>query len=217
MAALACALLLMPTADPRAADATAAGGLAADFSAARLHFEEGRAGSRTATDLAQELFSRLLHADGDNPLYLAYYGSTYALQGRDSTAPWTRLRLINKGVAMLDRALALLDQAVARSNAAAGSAQLETRLVAIATYVALPDILFHRLDAAQRQYQLAVGSPDYALAPTELQGHLQYEGALIARARHQDAAEKTALQRVLALWPEHVDLDEVRTRLAALP
>lgn len=193
----------------------------ADFAAARAQFEAGRAGSHDATERAQRLFSQLLHKDAGNPLYLAYYGSTYTLQARDSLAPWTRIRLVNQGTALLDRALALLNHPAAGTSTVAarpdaGAAALETRLVAMATFIALPESLFHRRAAARREYQLAVSSPDFSAAPSDLRGHLEYEGALIAREAGDAVAERAALQRVLALNPPSIDLAEVRARLAAL-
>lgn len=202
----------------------AATGLAApvaDFASARVQFEAGRAGSHDATERAQQLFSQLLRKDAENPLYLAYYGSTHTLQARDSLAPWTRIKLINQGTALLDRALALLDHPPAAARMAAsrpgsGTAALETRLVAMATFIALPEALFHRRAAAKREYQRAVASPDFSAAPHDLQGHLHYEGALIAREEGDAAAERAALQRVQALSPPSIDLAEVRARLAEL-
>jgi hypothetical protein len=193
----------------------------ANLDTAKAQFEAGRAGSHDATERAQQLFSQLLHRDAGNPLYLAYYGSTYTLQARDSLAPWTRIKLINQGTAMLDRALAMLDHppATARTVAARpedGTAALETRLVAMAVFIALPETLFHRRAAARREYQRAVASPDFSAAPVDLQGHLQYEGALIAREEGDAANERAALQRVLALAPPSIDLAEVRARLAEL-
>ncbi|MBS0388804.1 MAG: hypothetical protein JSR15_10015 [Proteobacteria bacterium] len=219
--ALATLLVLAVATTTCMADALAS--VVADFSTARGQFESGRAGSHDATERAQQLFSQLLRKDGDNPLYLAYYGSTFALQARDSAAPWTRIKLINQGNSLLDRALALLDHSSPSSSGHAatpprptGTAALETRLVAMATFIALPDTLFHRRAAAKREYQLAVASPEYASAPPDLQGHLQYEGALIAREEGDVAAERAALQRVLALNPQSVNLAEVRARLAEL-
>jgi hypothetical protein len=187
-----------------------------DLGSARTQFELGRAGSPDATALAQRILAQLLATDSDNPLYLAYYGSTFTLQGRDSFAPWTKLRLINQGVGILDRALNLLNAGHARADALTGTASLEARLVSIATLVALPDSLFHRLAVARREYRQAVSDPEFANASPDLRGHLFYEGALIARADHDAAGERSALQRVLELRPDSIDQAEVRARLAEL-
>ena len=220
MSALRSAVAVFALAIAGVAAADGLGAVVADFATARAQFEAGRAGSADATGRAQQLFSQLLSKDSANPLYLAYFGSTYALQARDSRAPWTRIKLINQGNSILDRALDLLDHTPASKAVAArsgaGQAELETRLVVMATFIALPDTLFHRRAAAKREYQLAVSSPAFAAASPDLRGHLEYEGALIARDEGDLAAERAALQRTLALKPTSVDLAEVRARLAEL-
>lgn len=203
------AMALLPALSPAAGSFEAAPGLAA----ARVQFEAARAGSAAATARAQELFAALLRADAANPLYLAYYGSTYALQGRDSRAPWTRIHLIHEGLDYIDRGLAGLAQP---QRAGGADAEVETRLVAIATFLALPDAIFHRLDDARRQLHLALSGSAFASASHDLQGHMIYESALLARTDHDSAAERTALQKVAALAPASVDMAEVRARLAEL-
>jgi hypothetical protein len=181
---------------------------------AKAQFEAGRAGSRAGAQQAQQLFAQLLRTDGENPLYLAYYGSTLAMQGRDTKVPWTRIKLISQGLDTIDRALAALE----RPGLATGPehSELETRLVAMATFIALPDLVFHRLGPAKRQLSLALASPYFAAAPTDLQGHLVYEGALIARQEKDAKAERDALLRVQKLAPPSVDMAEVRARLLEL-
>jgi hypothetical protein len=208
-------LLIFSTSVLATAPAAATPDALAYLRAAKEQFEAGRAGSRMAAEQAQMLFARLVHMDANNPLYLAYYGSTLAMQGRDTRIPWQRVKLINEGLATIDRALAALD------GPGLGTGpehfELETRLVAMGTFIALPDLLFHRLAPAKHQLSLALASPYFAAAPPDLQGHLVYEGALIARQEKDPRAEREALLRVQHLAPPSVDLLEVRARLAQLP
>jgi hypothetical protein len=207
-------LLIFSASVPASAPVTAAPDAVAYLRAAKEQFEAGRAGSRIAAEQAQQLFARLLGTDADNPLYLAYYGSTLAMQARDTRIPWQRIKLINQGLATIDRALTALD----RPGLGTGPerSELETRLVAMGTFIALPDLLFHRLAPAKHQLGLALASPYFAAAPPDLQGHLVYEGALIARQEKDARAEREALLRVQRLAPPSVDLAEVRARLAEL-
>jgi hypothetical protein len=186
------------------------------FMLARDAFEAGRNGSVNAIALAQERFRALLAVEPANPLYLAYFGSAYTLQARESTLPWTKIHLVNKGLDLLDQALSALRASDARARAAEQNAQLETRLVAVATFIALPDALFHRLAAAKRTLQEAVTSPAFGHADPDLRGHLLYEGALIARQEHDIAAERTALNQVMLLAPPSIDVAGLRERLAEL-
>jgi hypothetical protein len=207
-------LLVISAGTLASAPADAAADTAAYLRAARQQFEAGRAGSQNAAEQALQLFARLLRADAGNPLYLAYYGSALAMQARDTKVPWTRIKLINQGLAAIDRALTALERPV--PTAGPEHAELETRLVATATFIALPDLLFHRLAPAKHQLSLALASPYFASASPDLQGHLVYEGALIARQEKDAQAEREALLRVQRLAPPSVDLAEVRARLKEL-
>src|SRR5215472_14346138 len=61
------------------------------FLQAAQKFEEARAGSAAAVAPAQAAFKDLLAADPSNPLFMAYYGSTFAMQARDGGAPWQKI------------------------------------------------------------------------------------------------------------------------------
>lgn len=193
----------------------AASGVSDRFIAAAHVFETARAGSADATPQAQAAFQQLLSADPANPLYLAYYGSTLALQARDSHVPWQRLSLVRESISTLDRALTLLKPADDQRSNRDIPVSLETRLVAIATYVALPEI-FHRMPVAKQQLELAMGSPLFASASSELRGRFFYEVALVAQAEGQTDKERAALRQVVQLAPPSLDLNEVRARLAHL-
>lgn len=185
------------------------------FVTATRQFETARAGSADATPLAQAAFHELLNAEPGNPLYMAYYGSTLALQARDTRLPWQRINLVRESIATLDRALSLLGPADDQRRMRDIPVSLETRLVAVATYVALPQI-FHRLATAKQQLSIAMSSPLFASASSELRGRFYYELALVAEAEGQTDNERAALQQVLQLAPASLDLQEVRTRLARL-
>ena len=57
------------------------------FVQAAQTFEQARAGSAAAVGPAQEAFKRLLDQDASNPLFMAYYGTTFAMQARDGGLP----------------------------------------------------------------------------------------------------------------------------------
>jgi len=185
------------------------------FLQATRKFEDARAGSTQATPQAQAAFQQLLAVDPNNPLYLAYYGSTLALQARDSHLPWQRINLVRESIGTLDKALGLLQPADDRRLLRDIPVSLETRLIAIATFVALPEVL-HKLPAAKQQLTLAMDSPAFASSPAELRGRFYYELALVAAAEGQTDTERTALRQVLQNAPASLDLDEVRARLAKL-
>jgi len=186
--------------------------LIAQFITATQKFETGRAGSAAATDAAQKAFQSLLAQDADNPLYLAYYGSTFALQARESALPWKRIARVNEAIGIIDRALALLRPEYDNQELRGMPLPLETRLVAVATYIALPEF-FHRGAVARQQLTAALTSPVFATASKELRGRLYYEQSLIAAADGDATQERQALSNVLACAPPSLDLKEVRSRL----
>src|SRR5215831_7488706 len=177
----------------------------ARFLQAAQTFERARAGSGEATPLAQAAFRNLLKEDPNNPLYLAYYGSTFAMQARDGGLPWQRVREIHDGIATINRSLSLLRPEHDRINTRGMPLSLETRLVAIATLVALPEV-FHGMPTARQQLAIATGGPLFASAPQELRGRLFYEAALIAQADGEVQRERVALRQVLACAPASLDL-----------
>lgn len=185
------------------------------FLAATRQFEAARAGATDATPQAQAAFRQLLASDPSNPLYLAYYGSTLALAARDSRLPWQRINLVRVSMGTLDRALGLLtpedDYRLMRDI----PVSLETRLVAVATFVAMPSVL-HRLPVAKQQLEYAMSSPVFSTASPELRGRFYYEVALVAQQEGQPNVERQALRQVLACAPASLDLDAVRARLNKL-
>ena len=178
-------------------------------------FEQARAGSAAATPRAQADFAELLKEDPGNPLYLAYYGSTFALEARDGGLPWQKVREIHESIDTINHALALLRPEHDRVLTRGMPLSLETRLVAIATFVALPE-MFHCMPTAREQLAIAMASPVFPSAPPELRGRLYYEAALIAQADGQVEQERVALREVLECAPASLDLAEVRARLDKL-
>jgi len=189
--------------------------LTAKFMQAAQTFEQARAGSAEATPLAQAAFRDLVNEDPDNPLYLVYYGSTFAMQARDGRLPWQRVKDIHDSIATLNRGLSLLRPEHDSIETRGMPLSLETRLVAIATFVALPEV-FHCLPIAREQLEIAMGSPLFASAPRELRGRLFYEAALIAEADGEVQRERVALRQVLDCAPASLDLGEVRAKLEKL-
>jgi len=178
-------------------------------------FERARAGANDALIPAQDAFRGLLQGDPNNPVYLAYYGSTFALRARDGGAPWQKIKWLNEGIGHIDRALTLLTAQYDGQQMRGVPVSLETRLVAIATYVPLPS-LFNRMDVARQQLATAMSSPQFTGASSELRGRFYYEDALIARADGDSERERRSLREVLKDAPPSLNMIEVRSELAKL-
>ena len=188
---------------------------AAQFAQAVEQVEEARKGSASATPRAQAAFSKLLAADPQNPLYSAYYGSTFALQAHFGHLPWERINEVRKSIAIINQALSLLGPQHDREENRGVAVSLETRLVAIATFDALPN-QFGTMAVARQQLALAIGSPLFESASAELRGRFYYEAAFVARADGDSQGERVALRRVLQYAPRSLDLDDVRAHLSEL-
>jgi hypothetical protein len=178
-------------------------------------FEQARANAAVAVGPAQDAFKDLLKSDPANPLFVAYYGSTLAIQARDGGAPWQKIRWLNEGISTIDRALTLLRPQHDTQRIRGVPISLETRLVAIATYIPLPSI-FNRMSIARQQLAAAMGSEPFANASSELRGRFYYEDALIARIDGDAEHERRSLQEVMKYAPPTLDMNEVRDRLAKL-
>ena len=204
---------------PRAARPSDSGAAATDatgrFLEAAHTFEEARAGSTAAVPQAQAAFKRLLDEDPSNPLFMAYYGTTFAMQARDGGAPWQKLKWVHESIGQIDRALSLLGPQHDTQKTRDVPVSLETRLVAIATFVSLP-ALFNRMPVAREQLAVAMKSPLFASASTELRGRYYYEDALIAHADGDKERERRSLQEVIKYAPPSLDMKEVREEYAKL-
>lgn len=171
-----------------------------DFAAAGAIFHKAQAGDSGATDAAVTRFERLSAASPDQPLYRAYLGAAQTLQGRDAWMPWTQLRATERGLATLDQALRQLEPRHEASGPRQTPVALETRLVAAATFIALPD-LFHRFDEAKAILRAAFASPAFAAAPPALRAGFHRQAALAA-ARDKDRPQAAAHWRqALAIDP----------------
>jgi hypothetical protein len=217
------------SADVLAADSNANGGitsggppfttyspdLTARFQKAAELFEQARAGSAAAVAPAEDAFKDLVHVDSSNPLFIAYYGSALAMRARDGGLPWQKIKWVNEGIDNIDHALSLLGPQYDGKTMRGVSVSLETRLVAVATYIPLPG-LFGRKDTARQQLTQAMASAPFAAASAELRGRFFYEDALIARADGDTEHERRSLREVVKDAPPSLNMAEVRQELAKL-
>lgn len=134
------------------------------FDAALREFDAARADEKHLDSAIAAL--RGLPADPQRrPLAAACLGSALALQGKAAWMPWNKMKFTEQGLDQLDAALALLKPEHGAVLVRGVPVALQTRLVAAATFVAVPDGLFHRradgrkLLAALRADPLLAGAP----------------------------------------------------------
>jgi hypothetical protein len=167
--------------------------------AAKADFDQGlRGDDGAAVDRAAEQFGQLVAQAPASPLLRAYYGSALSLQARHAWAPWTKMKYAESGLDAVDKAIALL-QAGDESKVLAGMpVALVTRLVALSTYVAVPD-MFHRLGDARDLLEQARHSSSYRSAPPRLLAAYAWQAALVARRDGRAEAEAGELRQVVAV------------------
>lgn len=183
------------------------------FSAAQGRFEQGLRGSKKDNEQAAEQFRLLTEQEQGNPLYLVYYGSTFTVSARDAFMPWNKLKLGEQGLDIIDKALGMLgpEHDTAKINGVPVS--LETRLVAVSTFLRVPDRYFHRYDAGKRLLAETMMSPIFRDAPPRIQARFHLQAAFMAQKGRRNAEEAQQLKRVLELDPQGRNADAARARL----
>lgn len=180
---------------------------------ARASFEQSLLGDKAQTEPAIKAFTELHDANPENPLYLAYLGSAESLKGRDVWMPWNKMKWVEKGLDRIDEAVAELP--VDSAMADATNVEFSTRLVAISTFLAVPDFL-NRFQAGKDLYEETMAEPGLDDTPAEIQARLLIQGALIAQKEDQPELEKQRLQQALSLGYDGAHTVKARERLQAL-
>lgn len=142
------------------------------FEAALTHFNRARLGEADQLDAAIAAFQAAPANPVWQPLYSAYLGSAYALKAKAAWMPWKKLELSEQGLDHIDGALAALRSDHDRLLVQGTPASLATRMVAAATFVALPDGIFHRRAAGKSLLAEMRRSPLLASAPAGFRAEL---------------------------------------------
>ena len=144
----------------------------AAFGAALTQFNRARQGDASGLDSALAAFQTAPANPLQQPLYSAYLGSTQALRGKAAWLPWNKMKFTEQGLDHIDQALATLRPEHERVLVQGVPLALSTRLVAAATFVALPDGIFHRRAAGRQLLADLRRSPLLATAPAGFRAEL---------------------------------------------
>jgi hypothetical protein len=179
-------------------------------------FEHGLRGSKKDNEKAAEQFRLLSEREQGNPLYLAYYGSTYTLKSRDAFFPWNKLKLGDQGLDLVDKALKMIATEHDRILLRGVPLSLETRLVAASTFLMVPDNHFHRFTAGKNLIFEVMKSPMFLTAIPQIQARFHFKAAFIAQKEHLPAEEIRHLKQTVELDPQGWDAQAARTRMKEL-
>jgi tetratricopeptide (TPR) repeat protein len=154
-----------------------------------------------ANERANKMFQQLLAATPGDPVALAYLGSTWVIKGRDAWAPWNKLRYVDKGLALLDKAVLLLTPEHDRVVVEGLAASVRVRSVAGIAYAGLPD-MFKRFDQGRDLLRTLTASPLVTGAAGPATAYIHYYAGNAARRDKDPADARKQYQAVLARAPE---------------
>ena len=117
-------------------------------------------------------------------LAAACLGSALALQGKAAWMPWNKMKFTEQGLDQLDSALAMLKPEHGAVMVRGVPVALQTRLVAAATFVAVPDGLFHRRADGRKLLAALRADPLLAAAPAAFRAEVEAaEARLVESAK----------------------------------
>ncbi|MBI5109863.1 MAG: hypothetical protein HZA62_14090 [Rhodocyclales bacterium] len=168
-------LLLAPLALAQAATDDA-------FAVALSQFNRARQGDTGQIEPTIAAFQAVPANPRHQPLYAAYLGSAHALKGRAAWMPWNKMKYTDQGLDHIDQALASLRPEHDRVLVQGVPLGMTARLVAAATFIAVPDGIFHRRATGKSLLAELRRSPLLASTPEGFRAELEVVEALLKEA-----------------------------------
>ena len=188
----------------------------ANFASIQAVFEQGLRGDAEAAETAYPGLQKLVKDHPDNPLFLAYLGADETLFARDGWVPWTRIKFLDSGLDKVDKALAMLGPEHDEQYERGSVISIETRLVALTTFLNVPPFS-NRLQDAKDLFAETLEQPAFHNAAPEVRQRIYLQGAEIAKRDDDEALEKKYLKLALDARPGQSHYANiVRARLAEI-
>jgi tetratricopeptide (TPR) repeat protein len=168
-----------------------------------------------ANERANEVFAQLTKAAPGDPLPLAYLGSTWVIKGRDAWAPWNKLRYVDKGLALLDKAVLLLGPEHDRLVVEGLPASVRVKSVAGIAYAGLPD-MFKRFDQGRDMLRALLASPLLGQVEGPRTAYIHYFAGNAARRDKDPAEARKQYHAAVAVAPEGDYAERARRALAEM-
>lgn len=185
------------------------------FIDAQATFEQALVGDESKTELAQQKMNALVKIQPNHPLFNVYYGSSYTLLARDAWMPWTKISYAEKGLAIIDKALGMLDNSHSKTLMRGTSVSVETRLVAISTFLKVPGFM-HRLDHAKQELDKLFSDDSFKITPPPVKSRIHFQAAQIAQREDNKESELSNLEKTIALDQEGRFAELAKERLAEI-
>ena len=177
-----------------------AGDMGRELAKARSVFLQGVDGDKRAVRDATTRFRTLSVRHPDDPVFLAYFGASMTLQGRDASNDLDKMRLTKDGLKKIDRALKLLSAGHDNNS----SEELETMLVAADSFIHIP-AFFNRYDRGKRLLGRILEHPDFARMAPGFKAAAYLAAALVARGEGDEDKYRRYLDLTIKTDPEGRD------------
>jgi hypothetical protein len=164
---------------------------------ARNVFLQGVDGDKHAVRTAANRFRMLSRHHPDNPVYLAYFGASMTLQGRDAPNYINKRRLTEEGLATIDRALDLLSA----KHDVNPSRYLDTLLVAANSFIHIPSF-FNRYDRGKQLLRRILEHRDFDNMAPGFKAAAYMAAALVAHGEGDEKGYRRYLELTVKTDPE---------------
>ena len=138
------------------------------FQPAFALFTQATDGQPSAIEPAADAFAALLKTEPANPVLLAYSGAATSLKATTTWLPWKKMAYAEDGLAQLDKALAMLTPAHSAVLQNGTPGNLEVKLVAANTFLAVPGFM-NRHERGVKLVKELLASPALASTPPSFQ------------------------------------------------
>lgn len=139
-----------------------------EFQPAFAIFLQASGGDASAIDKAADAFAALLKTEPTNPVLMAYSGAATSLKATTTWLPWKKMAHAEDGLAQLDKALALLTPAHSAVVQNGIPGNLDVKLVAANTFLAVPGFM-NRHERGVKLVKDLLASPALASTPKDFQ------------------------------------------------
>jgi hypothetical protein len=163
-------------------------------------FLQGVDGDKRAVRNAVNRFRSLSRNNPMDPVYLAYYGASITLQGRDAAKGFEKQRFTEDGLAKIDRALKLLSEVKHYPS----TRRLDTLLVAANAFVYIPSF-FNRYDRGKGLLQEILSHEDFNGMAAGFKAATYFTAALVARGDGDESEYRRLLALIVATDPQGRD------------
>ncbi len=142
------------------------------FQPAFATFMQAGGGDTSAIDRAADAFAALLKTEPTNPVLMAYSGAATSMKATTTWLPWKKMAHAEDGLAQLDKALAMLTPAHSAVVQNGTPGNLEVKLVAANTFLAVPSFM-NRHERGVKLVKDLLASPALAGTPKAFQASVQ--------------------------------------------